>query len=125
MTGYVTDDELIWLYRNCYANLYPSLFEGFGLPVLEGMQYGAATLSTNSTSLPEVVGQSAILLDPEDIEGWTSAMLQLAANPAARDHLREAAKLRASQFNWQESANQLLQLYEEALSTPKRKDMNA
>lgn len=54
MTGYVSDPELTWLYQNCYANLYPSLFEGFGLPVLEGMQFVAPALVSNTTSLPEV-----------------------------------------------------------------------
>ncbi len=80
LTGYVSDDELVWLYRNCYANLYPSLFEGFGLPVLEGMQFGAATIASSATSIPEVAGDAAILLPPEDTEGWAQAMLGLAAN---------------------------------------------
>lgn len=120
MTGYVTDDELIWLYRNCYANLYPSLFEGFGLPVLEGMQFGAPTLTTRSTSIPEVAGKAAILLDPEDIEGWAQAMLQLAANTDERDQLSLAAREQAKRFDWKISAAALLQLYEEALASPKR-----
>ncbi len=90
MTGYVSDDELIWLYRNCYANLYPSLFEGFGLPVLEGMQFGAPTLTSNSTLIPEVAGNTAILLDPKDIEAWAQAMLRLAANKLERDQLSTA-----------------------------------
>lgn len=120
MTGYVSDEELIWLYRNCYANLYPSLFEGFGLPVLEGMQFGAATLSSNSTSLPEVAGEAAVLLAPDDTEGWALAMLQMAANRAERDRLRDAATKQAARFSWKDSANQLLKLYEEALASPKR-----
>jgi glycosyltransferase involved in cell wall biosynthesis len=120
MTGYVSDDELIWLYRNCYANLYPSLFEGFGLPVLEGMQFGAPTLTSNSTSIPEVVGEAAILLAPEDTEGWADAMLRLAGNRGERDALRVAAQKQAARFSWQDSARQLLQLYEEAVASPKR-----
>jgi glycosyltransferase involved in cell wall biosynthesis len=120
MTGYVSDDELIWLYRNCYANLYPSLFEGLGLPVLEGMQFGAPTLASNATSIPEVAGHAAILLAPEDIEGWAQVMLRLAANRTERDRLRDAAKKQAARFNWEESANQLLKLYEAAAASPKR-----
>ena len=120
MTGYVTDDELIWLYRNCYANIYPSLFEGFGLPILEGMQFGASTLTTRSTSIPEVAGKAAILLDPEDTEGWTQAMLRLAANTDERDQLSLAAREQAKRFEWKISAEALLQLYEEALASPKR-----
>jgi len=120
MTGYVSDDELIWLYRNCYANLYPSLFEGFGLPVLEGMQFGAPTLTSRTTSIPEVAGDAAILLAPEDIEGWAQAMLRLAANRAERDQLGVAAREQATRFDWKNSAVSLLQLYEEALASPKR-----
>lgn len=120
MTGYVSDDELIWLYRNCYANLYPSLFEGFGLPVLEGMQFGAPTLASNSTSIPEVTGDAAILIAPEDTERWVQAMLQLARNKSDRDQLSAAAIEQAKRFDWKHSAAALLQLYEEALALPKR-----
>ncbi|MCF7966206.1 MAG: glycosyltransferase family 4 protein [Methylobacter tundripaludum] len=121
MTGYVSDEELIWLYRNCYANLYPSLFEGFGLPVLEGMQFGAPTLTSNSTSIPEVTGNAAILLAPEDIESWAQAMLRLAMNRNERDQLGMAAQKQAALFNWKSSAAALLQLYDEALASPKRR----
>jgi glycosyltransferase involved in cell wall biosynthesis len=121
MTGYVLDDELIWLYRNCYANLYPSLFEGFGLPVLEGMQFGAPTVTSNSTSIPEVAGDAAILLAPEDIEGWTQTMLRVAGNRLERDQLGSAALEQAGRFDWKRSAEALLQLYEEALASPKRR----
>ena len=120
MTGYVTDDELIWLYRNCYANLYPSLFEGFGLPVLEGMQFGAPTITSNSTSIPEVAGDAAILLDPEDVEGLSQAMLRLAINREERDQLSKTGVKQAERFDWKESAAALMQLYEEALVLPKR-----
>ncbi|RQH08362.1 glycosyltransferase family 4 protein [Paraburkholderia dinghuensis] len=121
MTGYVTDDELIWLYRNCYANLYPSLFEGFGLPVLEGMQFGAPTITTTSSSVPEVAGNAAILLDPADVDAWAQAMLRLTANRNERDALSAAAIEQAGRFDWRVSATALLQLYDEALASPKRR----
>lgn len=121
MTGYVSDDELIWLYRNCYANLYPSLFEGFGLPVLEGMQFGAPTLTSNSTSIPEVAGGAAILLAPDDTEIWAQAMLRLAGNRLERDQLSSAAQEQAKRFDWRRSAKALLQLYQEAVASPKRR----
>lgn len=120
MIGYVADDELIWLYRNCYANLYPSLFEGFGLPVLEGMQFGAPTVSSYSSSLPEVAGAAAIMLDPFDIESWAQAMLRLASNRSERDQLSTAALVQAERFDWKRSASTLLGLYEEAIASPKR-----
>ncbi|MBA2656795.1 MAG: glycosyltransferase family 4 protein [Tatlockia sp.] len=123
-TDYVSDKELIWLYQNCYANLYPSLFEGFGLPILEGMQFGAPTLSSDSTSLPEVAGNAAILLSPKDSEAWAQAMLELSLNQILREELSQAAQLQATRFDWQQSAFSLLELYKEALILPKREAMS-
>ena len=120
LPGYVTDDEMIWLYRNCYANLYPSVFEGFGLPVLEGMQFGAATLSSNATSMPEVAGDAAILISPHDSEAWTQNMLELASNAEKQRKLSAAARQQARRFNWQNSATSVLGIYREAISLPKR-----
>jgi glycosyltransferase involved in cell wall biosynthesis len=122
MTGYVSDAELVWLYRNCYANLYPSLFEGFGLPVLEGMQFGAPTITSRSTSIPEVSGDAAILLDPENVEDWAQNMFRLANIRLERDALGQASVQRASQFKWSDSAAALLQVYKDAISVPKRKN---
>jgi glycosyltransferase involved in cell wall biosynthesis len=118
MTGYVSDDELIWLYRNCYGNLYPSLFEGFGLPVLEGMQFGAPTLCSNLTSMPEVAGDAAIMIAPAHPEAWAQEMLDL-ASPGKRQRMRTEARARSSQFNWAHSASSLLAIYEEAVSSAK------
>ncbi len=120
LTGYVSDDELIWLYRNCYANIYPSLYEGFGLPVLEGMQFGAPTVSSDNTSLPEVAGDAAILLGADDVDGWTSTLTRLHMDRPLRDALSTVGRERARTFEWKRSAGQLLALYEEALATPKR-----
>lgn len=120
LTGYVSDDELIWLYGNCYANLYPSLFEGFGLPVLEGMQFGAATLASNTSSIPEVAGDAAILLDPSEIEVWAKAMLGLEKNANQRGLMKQKSLEQAEKFSWQQSANTLLETYQEVLKSPKR-----
>jgi glycosyltransferase involved in cell wall biosynthesis len=124
MLNYVSDEELIWLYRNCYANMYPSLFEGFGLPVLEGMQFGAATISSNTTSLPEIVEDAAVLLDPDDVEGWAQAMLQLSVNSMEKTRLGVAALQQAQKFDAKQSAAALLELYEEAIKLPKRLVVN-
>jgi glycosyltransferase involved in cell wall biosynthesis len=120
MLGYVSDEELIWLYRNCYANLYASLFEGFGLPVLEGMHFGAPTIASNSSSIPEVAGNAAVLLAPEDVEGWAQTMLRLSVNRNERDHWGDVAREQTAQFDWKRSAGSLLDLYEEATRSPKR-----
>lgn len=125
MTGYVSDEELIWLYRNCYANLYPSLFEGFGLPVLEGMQFGAPTIASNSTSIPEVAGNASILLDPGDVEGWARAMLRLCIDQTEKVRLSDLAREQAANYDWKKSATALLNLYGEAMAFPKRQEPGA
>src|ERR1700687_985029 len=120
LLGYVSDEEMIWLFRNCFANLYPSLFEGFGLPILEGMQFGAPTLSSSSTSMPEVGGTAAILLSPLDPEAWAQSMLSLSTDIEKRNMLAVAAHRQADRFRWKDSAAAVLSLYEEAMRTPKR-----
>lgn len=120
MTGYVSDDDLAWLYRHCYANLYPSLFEGFGLPVLEGLQFGAATLASDASSIPEAAGDAALLLPPGDAEAWAQAMLRLARDSGLRDGLRSRAHAQAGRFERTASAGRLLELYAEATEAPKR-----
>ena len=119
LTGYVTDDELIWLYRNCYANVYVSLYEGFGLPVLEGMQFGAATIASKSTSLPEIAQDAAILVDPLATDEITATLLDLARNPARRDALSGQAQRRAADFKPEQSAKALLELYDQVIASPK------
>jgi glycosyltransferase involved in cell wall biosynthesis len=120
MTGYVSDEELTWLYRNCHANLYPSLFEGFGLPVLEGMQFGVPTIASNASSLPEVAGDAAILIAPEDVEAWAQAMLRLSTDAQECARLGASGRARAARFDRGSRARALLALYEEARATPKR-----
>lgn len=120
MTGYVSDEELVWLYRNCYGNVYPSLFEGFGLPVLEGMQFGAPTIASTSTSIPEVAGDAAILTDPKDVEALAQAMLKLYQDKTERARLSVLARQQASRFEWARSAAELMALYQEAVEAPKQ-----
>jgi len=109
--GYVDDQQLAWLYRNCYAFIYPTLFEGFGLPVLEAMSLGAAVITSNTTSVPEVVGDAGLLVDPYKPEEIFSAMYALVSDPTERDRLRALALQRAQQFSWQRTAKQFLELY--------------
>jgi glycosyltransferase involved in cell wall biosynthesis len=120
LTGYVSDDELVWLYRHCFANLYPSLFEGFGLPVLEGMQFGAATIASSAGAIPEVAGEAGLLVDPLDTEGWARAMQLIASDGERLARLRTVAPAQAARFDRLESARALLALYEEAGRAGKR-----
>jgi len=114
--GYVSDAELAWLYGHCLVNLYPSFYEGFGLPVLEGMGLGAPLLCSDRTSLPEIVGDAGVLLPPDDPEAWVMALEQLVQQPAQRQSRADAGRRRAGRFSWQASASSLLALYEEALA---------
>lgn len=114
LLGYVSDSELAWLYQNCLANLYPSLYEGFGLPVLEGMGMGAPVVCSNRTSLPEIVGGAGITLAPDDHQAWVEALELLANDGLRRQSLAAAARSRAATFNWERSSQDLLDLYQEA-----------
>jgi glycosyltransferase involved in cell wall biosynthesis len=85
------------------------------------MQFGVLTLTSNTTSIPEVAGDAAILLAPEDTESWARAMLRLTANRLEKDQLSAAALEQAGRFDWKHSAGVLLQCYEEALASPIRR----
>ena len=107
LTGYVTDEELAWLYRNCFAFLYPSLFEGFGMPVLEALTLGAPVICSNTTSLPEVAGDAALLVDPLDAPAIAAAMQRLASGEVSREALKQKGEIQSRRFSWQQSAARL------------------
>ena len=111
LLGYVDDDSLQWLYQNCFAFLYPSFFEGFGLPVLEALSQGAAVISSNTTSIPEIVGKAGMLVDPAVDEQTANAMDELVDDQTLLTTLRLAAPLQAESFNWERTAHETLKLY--------------
>ncbi len=113
LLGYVDDLELQWLYENCFAFAYPSLFEGFGLPVLESMNLGAAVIASETSSLPEIVGTAGILVNPYEVEEIAAAMKRLMAEESCRQAFKALAPARARLFSWQSAASQVLNLYEE------------
>ncbi|WP_300163352.1 glycosyltransferase, partial [Solidesulfovibrio sp.] len=96
--------------------LYPSLFEGFGLPVLEAMSLGAAVVCSDATSLPEVAGDAAVLVDPLDVGGLARAMTAVAGDVALRDGLRRRSLARAGLFSWEKTAGIVLACYEALLA---------
>lgn len=115
-TGYVDDEALRWLYENCFGFLHFALAEGFGLPVLEAMSLGAPVLCSNTTAMPEVAGDAALMCDPEDVEAICAVMRRLWMEPALPDRLRTAGFARAKQYSWRASARRLLDLYQDCLS---------
>lgn len=112
MTGYAPDEHLPALYGCATAFCYPSLYEGFGLPPLEAMACGCPTLSSNASSLPEVVSDAGVLIDPHDTAAWTKAIIEVVTDTAQREQLREAGPARAALFSWQRTAALTKQVYE-------------
>lgn len=108
--GYVGKDELASLYRGAECLVFPSRYEGFGLPVLEAMASGTPVVATATTSVPEVAGDAAILVPPGDAEALADGVRRALA---ARDELRAAGLARAASFTWAETARRTLAVYEE------------
>lgn len=106
LLGYVDDDELAGLYAGCAAFAYPSLHEGFGLPVLEAMSAGAPVITSNVSSLPEVAGDAALLVDPLDVGALSDALETLLTDAARADALRAAGREQARLFSWDRCAGE-------------------
>ncbi len=109
--GYVDDADLPTLYSDALAFVYPSLYEGFGLPPLEAMACGAPVICANAASLPEVVGDAALTVAPTDVDALTHALRQVATAPDLRQRLRQLGQARAAQFSWRRCALQTLEVY--------------
>jgi glycosyltransferase involved in cell wall biosynthesis len=112
-TGYVSDDQLILLYNAAELYVFPSLHEGFGLPALEAMACGVATLGSNTTSVPEVIGRTDAMFDPVSVSAITEAMLRALRDRDFRRSLQEHALTHSAKFSWDESARRLIGAYEE------------
>jgi glycosyltransferase involved in cell wall biosynthesis len=108
---YLPETWLEVFYRQALAFVYPSFYEGFGLPVLEAMNFGAPVITSRRSSLPEVAGDGAWLIDPDSGEELADAMLQFGDNPALRSQFGAAALARARQFSWRQTAQQTLAVY--------------
>lgn len=111
--GYFPSKDLPKLYAGAAFFIFPSLYEGFGLPVLEAMASGLPVITSNVSALPEIAGQAAILIDPHDEEGIAAAMEKLLDKPELRLELAAAGQARAQQFTWRKCAQETLQLYRE------------
>jgi glycosyltransferase involved in cell wall biosynthesis len=118
LLGFVEDADLAILYRTCFAFVYPSAYEGFGLPVVEALANGAAVVTSRSTSLPEVVGDAALLARPAAPAEYLDAMKRLLLEPGLRGDLRDAAREQARKFSWDRSAAMLLDLYHSLVNAP-------
>lgn len=108
----VSDEQLVGLYNLADVFAFPSLYEGFGLPVLEAMACGTPVASSNAPCLPEIVGDAGLTFDPEDTTAIAKAVQRLATEPSLRAELRAAGLEQAKRFSWQRSALQLKAVYE-------------
>jgi glycosyltransferase involved in cell wall biosynthesis len=110
--GYVAEQDLLKLYACATLVAYPSLYEGFGLPVLEAMACGTAVLSSNTTSIPEVAGQACLLVDPLSIEEIHRGLFTLITDTKKRNQLEVAGLARAKQFTWEKCVAETIKVYE-------------
>lgn len=115
LTGYVPESDLPGLYSGALCFVYPSYFEGFGLPPLEAMKCGAAVIVGNKTSLPEVVGDAAVLVDPFDVSAIGSAIERVITDSSLRASLQAKGLERAKLFDWRETARKTLAVYEKVV----------
>ncbi len=113
--GYARWEDLPYLYSGAETFLFPSLYEGFGLPVLEAMACGTPVLTSNVTSLPEVAGDAAIQVDPYDVDAIASALISLLETPSLRDSYIQKGLQRAKEFKWERAARQTLAIYKKVV----------
>ena len=116
LLGFIQDEELPFWYNSAQAFVYPSVFEGFGLPVLEALACGTPVLTSNVSSLPEVAGKAGVCLPPDNHDAWAAALRRMADDDAWRADLRQAGLRQAQHFDWMQTARLTLAAYRTVLS---------
>ena len=112
LTGYIDDTDKGALYAGAVAVIFPSLYEGFGFPVLEAMHCGTSIIASNTSSLPELVGDAGLLVDPLNTEAIASAMSQVSTDESLRQTLQQRGYEQVKKFTWETAAHQLLATFE-------------
>jgi glycosyltransferase involved in cell wall biosynthesis len=117
-TGWVDERDKAVLYSKCLGFVFPSEYEGFGLPPLEALSCGAPVITSDVSSLPEVVGDAAITVSPSDVDGLAQAMLSLVSDPVLRERLMTSGLAQARSFSWIRTAEGTLAGFREAIRAP-------
>jgi glycosyltransferase involved in cell wall biosynthesis len=116
LTGYLNDEELRGLYSSCKAFIYPSLYEGFGLPPLEAMACGAPVVATRIPALQETLGHAAILLEPVDVDGLARAIIDILQSEDRRRAMSSSGLKHAAQYSWEKAADLTYEIYKQVAS---------
>lgn len=124
-TGYVDDSELLKLYNACDIFVFPSFYEGFGIPILEAMACGRAVACANTSAMPEVAGSAAVLFDPHSTEAMMTSMRDLLRNNELRARKERLGQQNASRFSWRGTAQQTLDVYYEVAGVRARQAQGA
>jgi glycosyltransferase involved in cell wall biosynthesis len=115
LTGYLTDSELVALYQSANCFIYPSLYEGFGMPPLEAMACGCPTIVSNTSSLPESCGDASLFIDPNSTESIKNAIIELIGNSSLRLKLIEEGKKQVKKFSWEKSSKKLTEIIKDLI----------
>jgi len=122
--NYVSDEDLPFIYNGASLFIYPSLYEGFGMPVLEAMSSGVPVITSNVSSLPEVVGEAVILVEPKNIKALAGAMKKVTGNKFLSNELRKKGLERVKKFTWEKCAKTVISIYEKIASPDFDRDRN-
>lgn len=114
-TGFISDEDINIIYTNALAFVYLSIYEGFGLPVLEAMKCGVPIISSNTSSLPEVVGDSGFMVDPNNVDDFCHAAIKIINSPCLREKLSKKSLERSKMFSWTNCASKTIEAYQRAL----------
>ena len=116
MLGYLKREELAIVIAGALTLVYPSIYEGFGLPPLEAMSCGVPVIASNVSSLPEVVGDTGFLVNPQDINGISEAIEVMISTPELRQELSNKAVLKSADYSWNICVDQTIAVYQDVLS---------
>lgn len=123
-TGYIPEEDLPLFYNACEVFVYPSIYEGFGLPPLEAMSCGAPVITSKTTSIPEVVGDAGILIEPKSIEEMKESLINILSSEDIKRYYSSKGLLRSSQFSWKKTALKTLEVYNK-LQELKKEELTA